>query len=64
MNKVACYILICVMVLYISKIPFSDGVSAGCPMFQSMCSTYCKKGRYGSKGRCIGPDSKQCKCYV
>uniref|UniRef100_P0DRM0 Toxin La-alphaKTx7 n=1 Tax=Liocheles australasiae TaxID=431266 RepID=KA117_LIOAU len=64
MNKLACYILICVMVSCLFKVPVAEGISAGCPLTAKLCTIYCKKHRFGREGKCIGPTRFRCKCYV
>nr|ACD11976.1 hypothetical protein [Isometrus maculatus] len=36
--------------------------TGGCPLFENLCIKFCKKFRFGKKGRCIGPTKGRCKC--
>uniref|UniRef100_A0A1W7RB44 AKTx n=1 Tax=Hadrurus spadix TaxID=141984 RepID=A0A1W7RB44_9SCOR len=64
MNKVSFLVLVSIIAILMSNVLITDGISAGCPLIGNFCTKYCRRGNFGRKGKCIGKNNSECKCYV
>nr|P0DQN4.1 RecName: Full=Potassium channel toxin Sp4; Short=KTX-Sp4; Flags: Precursor [Scorpiops pococki] len=62
MNKVHFALFLLVLtVLAVSGFPSENAPTGGCPLSDNVCSSYCKKNKFGNEGKCHGTI---CKCSI
>nr|WLF82726.1 putative KTx [Tityus melici] len=61
MNKALLMVILVLSVLLVANVSPIRVPTGGCPFSDALCSTYCKRNKYGRFGKCHGTS---CKCLI